>query len=89
MCVQNIIVISAKLRVLGSGKRFGNTFWILLLLWRRLLQTNQTHTGPTLHVGPNHAALYRSQAALACYILFWPVWLLYIYAHVWFGSLYE
>ena len=49
MCLQNIIGISAKLRALGPGQRFDNTFWILR---RRWLQTNQTHIGPTLHVGP-------------------------------------
>ena len=44
MCLQNIIV------VLGPEQRFENTVWIL---WRRwLLQTHQTHIGPTLHVGP-------------------------------------
>ena len=38
MCLQNIIGISLKLRVLG------------------LLQTYQTHIGPTLHVGSNNCA---------------------------------
>ena len=45
------IGIAAKLRALGPGQRFENTFWILLL--RRRLQSNQTHIGPTLPVGPN------------------------------------
>ena len=51
MCVQDIIGIYAKLRVPGPEQRFDNTFRILLQ-WRRL-QTNRTHIGPTLHVGPN------------------------------------
>ena len=48
MWLQNIIGISAKLRALGPRQRFQNTFWILL--WR--LQTNQTHVGLTLYLGP-------------------------------------
>ena len=56
MCLQNIIGISAKLRVLGPGQIFDNTFRILLL-WRRQLQTNRTHIDPTLHVGPNNILL--------------------------------
>ena len=62
MCLQNIIGNSAKLWALGPGQSFDNTFWILLLqlrrqrrLWRQL-QTNQTHIGPTLYVGPNYIA---------------------------------
>ena len=57
MCLQNIIGISAKLKVLGPGQRFEKTFWILLLLLRQRLQTNQTHIGPILHVGPNYMDL--------------------------------
>ena len=56
MCLQNIIGISAKLRVLGPNQIFHysiNTFWILLMR-RQQLQTNQTHIGPTLHVGPKY-----------------------------------
>ena len=44
MCLQNIIGISAKLRALGPEQRFDNTFWILLMRWRRLLQLNQSNT---------------------------------------------
>ena len=36
--------------VLGPGQRFEHTF---CLRRRQRLQTSQTHTGPTLHVGPN------------------------------------
>ena len=56
MCVQNIIGISAKFRVLGPEQKFNNTFWIFLQR-RRRLQTNQTHIGPTLHVGPNYSSM--------------------------------
>ena len=56
-CLQNIIRISAKLRVQGTGQRFDNTFWILLMRRRQQLQTNQTHIGPTLHVGPNYIVI--------------------------------
>ena len=51
MSVQSIIGISAKLRALGPEQRFNNTLWILLM---RRLQTNQTHIGPKLHVGPKY-----------------------------------
>ena len=50
MCLQNIIGISAKLRALGSGQKFDNTFWILLMRRRWRLQTNQTHIGPTMFI---------------------------------------
>ena len=53
MCVQNITEISEKLWALGPEQRVENTFWILLLL-RRRLQTYQTHIGRTLHVGHNN-----------------------------------
>ena len=51
MCVQNIIGISAKLRALARSQRFSYTFRILRR--RRRLQTNRTHIGPHIHVGPN------------------------------------
>ena len=51
MCLQIIIGISSKLRALGPEQKFYNTLGILLM-WRRF-QTNQTHIGPTLHVGHN------------------------------------
>ena len=47
-----------KLMVLhvGSGQRLDNTFWSLL--WRRRLQTNQKHIGPTLNIGSNDTVVH-------------------------------
>ena len=53
--------ISVKLRALGPGQRINNTFWILVLQGR-WLQTNQTHIGPTLYVGPKYTQLYSHTA---------------------------
>ena len=60
MCVQNILGIYAKFMALDPEHRFDNTFWILLM-WRQQqrLQTNQTHIGPTLHVGPNNTIIFK------------------------------
>ena len=51
MCLQNIIEISAKLRAVGPVQRLITHFGSYYL---RRLQTNQTHIGSTLHVGPNY-----------------------------------
>ena len=64
LCMQNIIGISVKLRALDPTQRFEHTFWILLLLRRRRLQTYQTHIGPKLHVRPNYYT-FKKHSALA------------------------
>ena len=52
MCLQSIIGISAKLRVLGPSQRFDNT--LILDPAAAAASMLSKHIGPTLHVGPNN-----------------------------------